>query len=76
VEEIMIIDMELDGPLFRKQREILLTAMDRWRRGIAHVPAKADVERMEGLLNMLDEIADQAYDRYGIDCLLVKEEPR
>ena len=31
---------------------------------------------MEGLLNLTDAIADQAADRYGIDCLLpISDEP-
>ncbi len=29
----------------------------------------------EGLMFLLDEIADQAHDRYGIDCLLAEDPP-
>jgi hypothetical protein len=29
-----------------------------------------DRDHLEGLVAMLDEIADQAHDRFGIDCLL------
>jgi hypothetical protein len=29
---------------------------------------------LEGLIELTDELADQAHDRHGIDCLLVDEE--
>ncbi len=56
----------IDGPLFRKQRLALLEVFD------LGITAEMS-ELLDGLVNLLDEIADQAHDRYGVDCLL--EEP-
>jgi hypothetical protein len=54
-------DLNIDGPLLRRQRG--------WLLGIA--PRSDDeINLREGLLNLLDAIADQAHDKYGIDCLL------
>ena len=64
--------LNLDGPLFRKQREFLVNLMDRTRNKEAtppQLPADAE-EVLEGLISLTDEIADQAHDQYGIDCLL------
>ncbi len=66
----------LDGPLFRQQRAWLINtaavaahALD--ANGVATFQlTKADVELLDGLVELTDAIADQAHDRYGIDCLL------
>ena len=63
----------LNGPLFRRQRQLLLDLMDRWAQGTAWLPRQEDVELLGGVNNLLDCIADQAHDRHGIDCLLVAE---
>lgn len=62
----------LDGSLFRRQRQFLLFLMERSRdKGKPRPQLPADAEEMlEGLISLTDEIADQAHDRYGIDCLL------
>ena len=61
-------ELAIDGPLFRKQREWLLHITDRLKRD------GESIEEAEGLTNLLDEIADQAHDRHGLDCLLTEDE--
>ena len=56
--------LHLDGESLRKQR-ILLSELQ--KRVIGNPP---DVETLDGLINLLDELADQAHDRHGIDGLL------
>ena len=63
-------DLNLDGPAFRAQRELLLRIADVARRGQPYEPARGDGELLEGLVVLTDAIADHAHDRYGIDCLL------
>jgi len=36
----------------------------------AYTPKPGDEALLEGLLARTDEIADQAHDKHGIDCLL------
>ena len=62
--------LHIDGKLFRKQRELLVKIADRVRRKQPYEPSPSDGELLEGLLNLTDEIADQAHDQHGIDCLL------
>ncbi len=62
--------LRIDGELFRRQRELLLKMLDTVSRHKPYVPAANDVDLLEGTLALLDEIADQAHDRYGIECLL------
>jgi hypothetical protein len=42
-----------------------------WRVLIILLPPN---HNLEGIINLLDEITDQAHDKYGIDCLLSCEE--
>ncbi len=68
-------DLNLDGRLFRAQRELLLKLADFARRKQPYEPAPGDEELLEGLLNVTDALADQAHDRHGItDCLLSDDE--
>ena len=62
--------LHLDGELFRRQRQLLLKILDAVSRHEPYVPAASDAELLEGTAVLLDEIADQAHDRYGVDCLL------
>jgi hypothetical protein len=63
--------LAIDGPLFRRQRILLLQASEAARRKTPFFIREAsDRELWEGLVAMLDEITDQAHDRYAIDCLL------
>lgn len=55
--------LRLDGPLLRDQRRFLLQWLDR-------AASQAERDLLEGLTGLLDAIADQAHDQYGIDCLL------
>ncbi len=56
----------LDGPLFREQRAWLLAQES------AMSASGGAVSQLRGLINLTDAIADQAYDNYGIDCLLTE----
>jgi len=59
--------LAVDGPLFRRQRLLLLRLAESARHKRS-MPADAlDAELLEGLVNLTDSIADQAIDRYGID---------
>ena len=62
--------LNLDGPAFRAQRQLLLRIADAARRKQPYEPAPRDDELLEGLLGLTDAVADQAHDRHGIDCLL------
>ena len=64
-------ELSLDGELFRSQRGLLLRIADLVRRQQPYEPAPGDDRLLEGLLGLTDAIADQAHDRYGIECLLV-----
>lgn len=56
-----------NGRLFAQQRLLVLQLIDR---------VESDYERalLEGLTSLLDEIADQAHDKYGVDCLIKIDE--
>ena len=61
--------LRIDGPQFRAQRLLLLNLMQCVTR---QTPLAADPNHedlLEGLINLTDEIADQAHDNYGVDCL-------
>jgi hypothetical protein len=60
----------IDGPLFRRQRELLVKIADLAHRGQPYSLAAGDETLWEGLVGLTDAVADQAHDRYGIDCLL------
>ena len=69
-------DLIMGGPELRTQRGLLLRLTGSLHRGERPQLDPGDVEPLEGLINLTDAIADQAADRYGIDCLLpVSEEP-
>ena len=62
--------LHLDGKLFRRQRELLMSLVALVHVKQVYSPNPGDEGLLEGLLALTDEIADQAHDRYGIDCLL------
>ncbi len=66
--------LELDGPLFRAQREFLLRLHNAAGMGESIPLGPAEKELLEGLLGLTDAIADQAADCHGIDCLLLEQE--
>ena len=49
----------------RRQRQWLLKQ--------SNTASKDDQDVLEGIVALLDEIADQAHDRHGINCLLDEE---
>jgi hypothetical protein len=70
----------VDGALFAQQRLAVLFGAEICEPPLWHATKLADprqvlaaAELFEGLTNMLDVIADQLHNRYGIPCLL--EEP-
>jgi hypothetical protein len=67
--------LDIDGPLFRRQRELLLRLNEVVRYGRAYERHDGDEVLMEGLLELTDAVADQAHDRHGIDCLLCPDDP-
>lgn len=66
--------LRIDGDLLRNQRRLLLKLIDSAHRNVSDVPkAKDDMDLLEGILTLLDEIADQAHDQHGIDSLIEPE---
>ncbi|MBI5486486.1 MAG: hypothetical protein HY905_04060 [Deltaproteobacteria bacterium] len=63
----------MDPALFREQREALIRLAGEAGEGIAAPLRAAQVEKLDGLINLLDALADYAHDALGMDCLL--EEP-
>ena len=60
----------IDGPQFRAQRQLLLNLLQ-WAQQPTRLPPDSNHEDLlEGLINLTDEIADQAHDHYGVDCLI------
>ena len=64
----------INGPLFRNQRKLLLKIADMAHRKQPYEPAPGDEDLLEGLINLTDDIADQAHDEHGIDCLICEDE--
>ena len=61
-------DLDLDGALLRQQREWLIATAD-----AARTKHAADMRVLDGLIALTDELADQAHDRWGVDCLLTEQ---
>lgn len=63
-------DLAIDGPALRAQRQRLLELADalHWGKQVRLRPA--DTELIDGLINLTDEVADQAAERHSIDCLI------
>ena len=59
----------IDGPLFRQQRELLIKLADQASNSRPCSLTERDRELLEGLINLTDAIADEAHDRYGKNCL-------
>ena len=62
--------LSIDGPAFRAQRELLMQLSESSQRQVALALSPEQGELLEGLVNLTDAIADQAADRYSIECLL------
>ena len=62
--------LNIDGKLFRSQRELLMKIADLARQKRPYSPMPGEEVLWEGLLELTDELADQAHDQHGIDCLL------
>ena len=72
--------LRIDGPLLANQRQLLLKVFDTVFRGDPYVAeSPKDEELLQGVIALLDEIADQAHDRHGLASLLEaddSEEPK
>ena len=69
--ELLSYSLRLDGRLLRDQRGLMLRLLDAIQHQVTFVvESRHDRDLAEGLVFLLDEIADQAHDKYGIDCLL------
>jgi hypothetical protein len=64
----------INGPLFRNQRKLLLKIADLAQKKQPYEPAPGDDDLLEGLVNLTDDIADRAHDQHGIDCLICEDE--
>jgi hypothetical protein len=62
--------LALDGPLLRRQRELLFLLMEAADESRPFDLGPAQFELLDGLVNLTDALADQAHDEYGIDCLV------
>jgi len=66
--KITVLISNLDAELFKQQRRTLTEI-------ISSVElSQEQYETLEGLQNLLDEIADQAHDKYGLDTLYLSED--
>jgi len=65
MSELQTYTLRIDGPLLRRQRQWLLELTER--------TTHDDQDHLEGIFSLLDEIADQAHDQYGIASLLEPE---
>ena len=70
MSELQTYALRIDGRLFRRQRQLLVKLLDVVLHDKAYAPAAEDADLLEGIAALLDEIADQAHDRHGIECLL------
>jgi hypothetical protein len=66
--------LRIDGPLFRRQRQLLQKITNLAHGTQPYQPAEGDEALLEGLVGLTDAIADHAHDQHGIDCLLTAED--
>jgi hypothetical protein len=69
VPDAALYQLRLDGSLLRRQRRLLEELLGVGLRGGPRVPQHDDAELLQGVVELLDEIADPAHDQHGIDCL-------
>ena len=60
--------LEISGPLFRSQRQLLSRLAQQGLQQVS-MGSQRDEDLLNGLISLTDEIADQAHDNYGVDCL-------
>jgi hypothetical protein len=68
--EMQLYDLALDGPLLRRQRELLFMLMEAADECRAFDLGPAQLELLDGLVNLTNALADQAHDEFGIECLV------
>jgi len=70
MSELKPYTLRIDGLLLRSQRLLLLRLVDMTFCGKPYAPPSGEDRNLfDGIIELLDEIADQAHDRHGIDCL-------
>ena len=62
--------LNIDGPLLRAQRVLLPKLLLQIQQSASSISSPNDAALLHGLISLTDVIADQAHDRYGMDCLL------
>ena len=62
--------LSIDGPLFRRQRERLISLADAARSGRPCEMGPEQAELLEGLVGLTDAVAVQSHDRHGLGCRL------
>ena len=69
--------LRIDGQLLRRQRQLLLKFVDTIFCDKPYSPpSEEDRNLFDGMMELLDAIADQAHDRHGIDGLWNDENNR
>lgn len=66
---LQVYSLSLDGPLLRRQRELLIALTNDARNGRQVQLSAEKIKLLEGLVELTDAIADQAHE-HGIDCLI------
>lgn len=61
--------LRIDGPLLGSQRRVLARLIEAASDKKPYVCENDDRSLLERILALLDELADQAHDRCGMDCL-------
>lgn len=57
----------MEGPMFKRQRQLL--------HKLEGMPLSQDeTDDLDGLMNLLDAVADVAHDHYGVDCLFTEDQ--
>lgn len=69
--ESITIKINLDVPLFKEQRQFLNTLIE--SASDTETLEDAEIDKLIGIQNLLDSIADVAHDKYGLDTLLGEE---
>lgn len=77
IQNIKNLFLNIDGNMFREQRLELLNAIERLSHQVVDKSREKEIkmlEALEGIQNLLDAVADIAYDVFGIDCLFIGDD--
>lgn len=65
--------LNLSGPELKAQRRLIEKLLEERDELVELLEEECVQDTLLGLQNLLDSLADQAHDAYGIDCLLTDE---